>query len=75
MASPESELPETRERRCPACQSERIVNAGNVAFEGMMVKSEHRCAVCGSAFWFVRRRLPRSIPPRGDWWTKVGPYH
>jgi hypothetical protein len=30
MPSPEAKLPETRERCCPACQSERILPVGHV---------------------------------------------
>jgi transcriptional regulator NrdR family protein len=55
--TPESALPETRERRCPSCQSERIVYAGRIIGAGGMVKVERRCEECGTAFWFVRERL------------------
>jgi hypothetical protein len=30
MPPPEPELPETRERRCPGCQSEEIAPVGHV---------------------------------------------
>ena len=53
----EPALPETRERRCPSCQSERIVYAGRIIGAGGMVKVERRCEECGTAFWFVRERL------------------
>jgi uncharacterized protein (DUF983 family) len=75
MASPAKPvLPETLERRCPACQSEQVVYTGRIIGVAGVIKVEHRCAACGTAFWFVRPRLPRSIAPRGDWWTKVAPY-
>jgi hypothetical protein len=56
-------LPETRERRCPACQSERVVHAGRVIGGGGLIKSEYRCEACGTAFWFVRTRVPGAPPP------------
>ena len=34
MASPDPVLPETGERQCPACQSEKIVHAGHVVGGG-----------------------------------------
>ena len=54
---PESALPETRERRCPSCQSEEIVYAGRIIGAGGMVNEERRCEACGVAFWFVRERI------------------
>jgi hypothetical protein len=56
----EPALPETRERRCPSCQSEQIVYAGRIIGAGGMVKVERRCEACGTAFLFVRERL--------HWW-------
>ena len=54
----EPELPETRERRCPSCQSELIVYAGRIlGAGGGMIKVERRCEACGTAFWFVRERI------------------
>ena len=53
----ESALPETRERRCPSCQSEQIVYAGRIIGVGGLVKVEHRCEECGTAFLFVRERI------------------
>jgi len=58
MASPEPVLPETRERRCPSCQSQRIVHAGHVIGAGGMIKAEQRCEACGTTFLFVRQRIP-----------------
>jgi uncharacterized protein (DUF983 family) len=55
--APESALPETRERRCPSCQSEQIVYAGRIMGVEGMVKVERRCEECGTAFLFVRERL------------------
>jgi DNA-directed RNA polymerase subunit RPC12/RpoP len=46
-------LPETLERRCPSCASERIAPAGRARAGGGMIKEEFRCAACGTAFWFV----------------------
>ena len=40
----ESALPETRERRCPSCQSG-------------LIKVERRCEECGTAFLLVRERI------------------
>ena len=53
----EPELPETRERPCPSCQSEWIVYAGRIIGVGGMIKVEGRCEACGTAFWFVRERI------------------
>jgi transposase-like protein len=63
MASPDPVLPETGERQCPACQSEKIVHAGHVVGGGGMIKSQHRCEGCGIDFWFVRKRVPGVLPP------------
>lgn len=60
VASAEPMLPETRERQCPSCQGARIVHAGHVIAAKGMLKCEQRCEVCGTAFWFVRERLPLS---------------
>ena len=49
--------PETRERRCPACQSEQILHAGQVFGGEGLIKAEHRCEACGTAFLFVRKRV------------------
>lgn len=50
-------LPETRERCCPACRSERVVHAGHVITTGGIIRAEHRCEACGAGFWFVRKRV------------------
>jgi ribosomal protein S27E len=55
--APESTLPETRERRCPSCQSEQIVYAGRIIGAGGMTKVERLCEACGTAFLFVRDRI------------------
>jgi hypothetical protein len=57
MRSPESKLPETRERRCPACQSEAIAPVGHVLAADQLIKVKHRCDTCGAAFFFVRKPL------------------
>ena len=66
MASSDPVLLETRERRCPSCQSEKIVHAGYVVGGGGMIRSEQRCEGCGIAFWFVRTRMPGIPPPPWD---------
>jgi predicted Zn-ribbon and HTH transcriptional regulator len=57
MPSPESKLPETRERRCPACQSEDIAPVGHVVAGDGLIRVQHRCEACGIAFRFVRKPL------------------
>jgi hypothetical protein len=54
MPSPEPELPETRARRCPSCQSQQIEPVSHVTALSGMIKVEHRCEACGILFWFVR---------------------
>ena len=54
MPSPEAELPETRERRCPTCQGERITHLGGVVTDEGRIKVKHRCETCGALFWLVR---------------------
>jgi len=49
--------PETRERRCPACQSERIALAGHIKAAGGLIKSEQRCEACGTASVFVSKAV------------------
>jgi uncharacterized protein (DUF983 family) len=57
MPSPESALPETHARRCPTCASKRVTPVSHVtAFRGV-IKVEHRCEACSTAFWFVRAPL------------------
>ncbi len=58
MPSPEPALPETRERRCPSCRSQRIVPMGRVfANRDGVIKEKHWCEACGTAFWFVRKLI------------------
>jgi transcriptional regulator NrdR family protein len=57
MPPPEPALPETRERRCPACQSQRVTPMGRVLATDTAIKSKHWCEACGTAFWLVRGRL------------------
>ena len=57
MPPPEPALPETRERRCPSCASERIEPVSHVTASEGMIKVEYRCEVCGTAFWFVRKAI------------------
>jgi hypothetical protein len=54
MPQPEAALPETRERRCPSCRSQRIAPMGRVLATETTIKSKHWCAACGTAFWLVR---------------------
>lgn len=54
MPLPEPELPETRARRCPACQSQQIEPVSHVTALSGVIKVEHRCEACGALFWFVR---------------------
>ena len=58
---PEPALPESLERRCLACQSERVVYAGRVTPGDGTIRAEHRCEACGTAFWFVRKRAQRPL--------------
>ena len=57
MPPPAVELPETRERRCPACQSEEIAPVGHVVAGDGLIRVQHRCETCGAAFWFVRKPI------------------
>jgi hypothetical protein len=57
MPAPKPELPETRERRCPACHSEEIMPVGHVVAGEGLIRVEHRCETCGIGFWFVRKPL------------------
>jgi hypothetical protein len=54
MGAPEPELPDTRERRCPSCASERIAPVSHVTAICGLIKVEHRCEACATAFWLVR---------------------
>jgi hypothetical protein len=55
MPSPEPALPETCARCCPTCASERVTPVSHVTAFGGVIKVEHWCEVCSTAFWFVRR--------------------
>jgi hypothetical protein len=55
MSSTQSTLLEACERRCPACQSERIGHTGHGFVSGLVIKAVSRCEACGCAFWLVRR--------------------
>lgn len=57
MPPSDAELPETRERRCPACQSDAIAPAGRVLAADGLIKVKHQCETCGAAFFFVRKPL------------------
>jgi uncharacterized protein with PIN domain len=57
MPPPKPELPETRDRRCPACQSEAVTFANHVRAVHGAIKEEFRCTPCGTAFWVVRRAI------------------
>jgi predicted Zn-ribbon and HTH transcriptional regulator len=57
MSPPEAELPDTRERRCPACQSEEIEPVGYVVAGDGLIRVQHRCETCGTGFWFVRKPI------------------
>ena len=51
------ELPETGERRCPSCASTRITPVSHVTAICGLIKVEHRCEACATAFWFVRNAI------------------
>jgi hypothetical protein len=50
-------LPETGERRCPACESEATAPVGHVLAAAGMMKVQRRWEACGAAFFFVRKPL------------------
>ena len=50
----DTEVSETRERRCPACHGERIVSARSVTAAGGAIKVAYRCEGCGHAFYIAR---------------------
>jgi uncharacterized protein with PIN domain len=58
MADFDAILPETKERRCPACQGGAIKPANHLlALDdsvSKVTKEEFRCAACRTAFWIVR---------------------
>jgi hypothetical protein len=48
-------VPETRQRCCPACQSERATNANRLrVIQNKVTKEELQCEACGTAYWYVR---------------------
>jgi hypothetical protein len=47
-------LPETSERRCPYCKSDRTVAVGHVIAVDWTIKEERRCEGCQTAFLVVR---------------------
>ena len=53
----ERPLPETDERRCPACRSHRIAPVGHVLVAYGLIKAEHRCEACGTAFLFSHKAI------------------
>jgi uncharacterized Zn finger protein len=57
MPPPEPELPETRERQCPACESEAIMPLGHIVAADGLIRVLHRCEACGIVFWFVRKPI------------------
>ena len=54
MSLPEPALPETRARRCPTCASERVTPLSHVTALSGVIKVEHRCEACSTAFLVVR---------------------
>ena len=46
---------ESRQRRCPYCESEAVTLGGDVRAVGGLVKTELACETCGRMFVFVRR--------------------
>jgi uncharacterized protein with PIN domain len=56
MVPLEPALPETRDRRCPACASEVVTATNHLVAIDQVTKEEFRCEACGTAFWIVRKR-------------------
>jgi hypothetical protein len=54
---PEPALPESLERRCPYCKSERIAPGGRITAGAGMITLELRCEVCGVAFLIAGKPL------------------
>jgi hypothetical protein len=52
---PVTDLPETQERRCPACQSYRIMSIGRVLATEAGAKQKRWCEACGVVFVLVRK--------------------
>ena len=57
MPKPEAPVPETDERHCPVCRSGEVTPVGHVLAADGLIKVEHRCEACGTAFFFVRKPL------------------
>jgi hypothetical protein len=54
--TPTPERKETRDRRCPYCQSaHRIKALGQVEVYGGLIRSLYCCAICDRAFFYVRK--------------------
>ena len=54
MTDPDA-LPQARERRCPACRGEQIAPMGRVLAANGLIHVEHRCEVCRTGFFYVRK--------------------
>ena len=52
--SSESDIPETRERRCPACHTDRIASDRTATAAGGSIKVAYRCEACGRSFYIAR---------------------
>jgi hypothetical protein len=53
----EPPLPESLERRCPYCKSDRIAPGGRITAGAGRITLELRCEVCGLAFLIVGNPL------------------
>lgn len=56
------DLPETRERRCPCCQSDLVKHSGRIHADNGLVKSEYHCNRCERPFLLVRRQIGLGDP-------------
>ena len=54
---------ETRVRRCPHCQSERIAPLGKVSAAQGLLKISHQCEESQKPFVYVRRPVDFAPPP------------
>ena len=54
---PEPALPESLERRCPYCKSDRIAPGGRFTAGAGRITLELRCEVCGMVFLIVGNAL------------------
>jgi DNA-directed RNA polymerase subunit RPC12/RpoP len=50
---PKTALPESLDRRCPYCKSDRIAPGGRITAVAGMITLELWCGVCGMAFLIV----------------------